>query len=172
MSLEKPHVCEVCNRLFRSADGLADHARDTHGVAKIGRLKDPPVQVEPLCIECGSLASLVTGKDIYPHRPDLYGKRFYRCTCGAYCGCHPGGTIPLGYPCGPQTRRARSAAHAAFDPLWKLGTMRRHEAYLWLRKRLGLAVTECHIGMMTAEQAGEVVRVVGDLAAVDQEFEI
>ena len=114
------------------------------------------------CIECGRAASLTSGKRIYPHRPDLYGKRFYLCECGAYCGCHGNTTEPLGYPCGPVTRKARSAAHAAFDPIWKRGQMRRHAAYKWLSERTGIEPDKCHIGMMTAEQARRVVAICGD----------
>jgi hypothetical protein len=110
------------------------------------------------CIECGNLARLVCGKRIYPHRPDLYGKNFYLCQCGAYCGTHRGTSKPLGYPCGPVTRKARLGAHDAFDRLWrgKDAPMRRGDAYRWLAEAMNMTRDECHIGMMTAEQAGKV----------------
>lgn len=110
-----------------------------------------------ICAECGGMAVLTTGRTIYPHRPDLYKKHFWRCSCGAYCGCHPNTKTPLGTPCGPITRKARSAAHAAFDPLWKRGELTRKQAYKWLADTLGMTREECHIGMMNAEQAGAVV---------------
>ncbi len=113
----------------------------------------------PTCIECANTAALVTGKRIYPHRPDLYGKSFWLCECGAYCGCHPGTTDPLGYPCGPATRQARSRAHAAFDPLWRgKGGMSRGDAYRWLARRLGIDKRDCHIGMMDAQMADATAR--------------
>lgn len=111
----------------------------------------------PDCIECGAAANLTDGKVIYPHRPDLYAKRFWRCDCGAYCGCHGMTTEPLGNPCGPATRKARSAAHAAFDPLWKSRRLKRSEAYKWLAKAMKMHPAQCHIGMMTADQARQVV---------------
>ncbi len=114
----------------------------------------------PTCIECGSGSEMVTGKRIYPHRPDLYGKMFWLCSCGAYCGCHPGTTQALGHPCGPETRKARSAAHAAFDPIWKRKEMSRHGAYAWLSAATGIEPEKCHIGMMTADQARSVVSAV------------
>lgn len=114
----------------------------------------------PICIECGALAELTNGKRIYPHRPDLYGKSFWLCQCGAYCGCHPGTTEALGHPCGPATRKARSAAHAAFDPLWKRGAMGRSQAYKWLAKAINVSPARCHIGMMTEQEAWAVVRAV------------
>lgn len=147
------HSCDRCGRKFASEASVAAHHRDKHS-------KPTPLPIEPICIECGNKGELVDGQRIYPHRPDLYAKRFYLCACGAYCGCHPGTTIPLGNPCGPVTRKARSAAHAAFDPLWKRGVMSRPSAYAWLTQATGIAREQCHIGMMTAEQANLVVRLV------------
>lgn len=105
------------------------------------------------CIECGRMPSLVTGAEIYPRRPDLHAKPFWKCACGAYCGCHPGTLEPLGSPAGPETRAARSEAHAAFDPLWRDGEMRRPEAYAWLARATGIPREECHIGMMDIARA-------------------
>lgn len=112
-----------------------------------------------ICMECGDKAIMVGGKAIYPHRPDLYGKTFWRCQCGAYVGCHPGTTNPLGYPAGATTRRARSEAHAAFDPLWKGRKGARGDAYAWLSEAMGLPRGETHISWMNAAQARRVVAV-------------
>lgn len=148
----KPHACPDCGIRFRKHIGLEDHRRDAHGYVK--------PQSGPVCIECGGEAKRVTGKVIYPHRPDLYAKSFWLCACGAYCGCHPNSFTPLGHPCGPVTRKARSAAHAAFDPLWKSRQMSRQAAYAWLSQAVGIEPERCHIGMMTAEQAQRVVAAV------------
>lgn len=115
---------------------------------------------KPTCIECGNRARLVGGDAIYPHRRDLYAKQFWLCDCGAYCGCHPNSDRPLGSPCGPVTRKARSAAHAAFDPIWKRGEMRRSAAYRWLSEAANIPTERCHMGMMTADEAGRVVAAV------------
>lgn len=158
----KPYSCTVCHKNLRSAVSLDMHMRAVHPAAKppVGR-RPSVTEVDATCIECGGQGQLVTGKDIYPHRPDLYAKHFYRCACGAYCGCHPNSIVPLGHPCGPETRKARSAAHAAFDPLWKNGgPMSRHQAYKWLAQQLGIDPAFCHIGMMTAERARRVVEIV------------
>lgn len=120
------------------------------------------------CLECGAAARLVSGDVIYPRRPDLYGRHYWLCRCGAYCGCHGNTSKPLGYPCGPETRKARNRAHAAFDPLWqakqrKEGVSRkeaRGAGYRWLADQLGMRPEHCHIGMMTAEQANRVVQVI------------
>lgn len=38
-----------------------------------------------LCNYCLNPAKLVTGADIYPHRPDLYSKQFWECKpCDAH----------------------------------------------------------------------------------------
>lgn len=124
------------------------------------------VEVPCRCGECGKDAVMVDGTAIYPHRPDLAEKRFYLCTCGAYVGTHPGTCEPLGTPANAMTRRARSNAHAHFDALYKEVGRRKNEGgsarkrgYRWLAERMGMTVEECHIGMMTAQQAGRVVEI-------------
>ena len=113
--------------------------------------------MNPTCIECGSKAEPVGGKAIYPHRPDLYAKRFWLCQCGAYCGSHVKSGEPLGTPAGPETRAARNAAHCAFDPLWKEDSFSRKEAYQWLASQLGIDPKDCHIGMFDAATCRRVV---------------
>mgnify|MGYP001068973319 CR=1 FL=1 len=124
------------------------------------------------CPYCDRAAALVTGAVIYPHRPDLFGLKFWQCEpCDAYVGCHkagarvgPGvisdGTLPLGRLANAALRRAKSAAHAAFDPLWKSRVMKRREAYAWLAKELGISSANCHIGMFDVDACQAVVAVV------------
>ena len=118
------------------------------------------------CGECGKPAGLVDGRLVYPHRPDLADKPFWRCcVCQAYVGCHDGTYRPKGSPCGPETRQARIAAHAAFDPLWRRkmeadGLTQGHaraKAYKWLAEQLGTAPEATHIGMFDAATARRVV---------------
>lgn len=112
---------------------------------------------------CGKQAALVGGEKIYPHRPDLYAKKFFLCECGSYVGCHATGE-PLGFPANAETRAARSAAHAAFDPLWKAqegfgkpAFESRSAAYKWLAQAMGVPEgEEVHIGQSTAEQAKKI----------------
>lgn len=119
----------------------------------------------PTCSECGGVGRGATGREIYPHRPDLYAKHFYRCDCGAYVGCHPNSSRALGTPAGPATRRARSAAHAAFDPIWKRGKMRRSDAYKALAAQLGINPGSCHISWFDAAQCARVVQAVPAIQA-------
>ena len=58
------------------------------------------------------------------------------------------------------THRARNAAHAAFDPLWKDGAFSHGEGYRRLQIAMGMTSAECHISAMDIEQATRVVKVV------------
>ena len=75
----------------------------------------------PTCPACAVPARLTTGAEVYPHRPNLHGKAIWKCDgCGAYVGCHPNTTEPLGTPAGPELRAARMKLHNdMLDPLWK-----------------------------------------------------
>ena len=117
------------------------------------------------CDYCQREAELVTGAVIYPHRPDLALKSFYRCQpCGAHVGCHPGTINPLGRLANAELRAAKQRAHAAFDPLWRSGKMTRGTAYAKLSDALGIPQQECHIGMMDVATCGRVVAVARGLA--------
>lgn len=123
------------------------------------------------CDYCRQPAPLVTGRELYPHRPDLWEKNFYRCApCDAHVGCHPpedsprggmgDGTVPLGRLANAELRRLKSAAHASFDPLWQGSRMRRRDAYLWLAQELGIEPHECHIGMFDEDQCRRAIAAV------------
>lgn len=117
--------------------------------------------VKPLvCDYCGGPAPCVSSRAAYPHRPDLWHKPMYRCgPCDAHVGCHPGGTQPLGRLANAQLRRAKMAAHAAFDPLWKNGAGKRSARYGWLANQLGIHKGDCHIGMFDEAMCARVVEV-------------
>lgn len=116
----------------------------------------------PLCPYCDGHppANEVGGDAVYPHRSDLHEKRFYVCyDCEALVGCHPGTNKPLGRLANAQLRRAKSRAHAAFDPLWR-GKKRgaRSAAYAWLAEAMGLKGRDCHFGMMSERLCNEAGR--------------
>lgn len=121
----------------------------------------------PACGECGQMAKMVGGEIVYPHRRDLWDGWYWRCACGAYCGVHKETLKPLGTPAGRETRAARSAAHAAFDPLWQrrqaISGLTKHHArgkgYKWLAAALGIERKDCHIGSMDAATALRVVEI-------------
>lgn len=117
-----------------------------------------------MCPYCGKSAKLVGGDTIYPHRPDLYEKKFWLCRpCNAYVGCHKpnngygDGTRPLGRLANAELRDAKRSAHAHFDPIWEKGGMARAQAYKWLASSLGIEPKNCHIGMFDVETCKKVV---------------
>lgn len=113
------------------------------------------------CDYCGKSAVLVTGEKIYPQRPDLHSLQFWSCApCQAWVGCHRNSdAIPLGRLANARLRRAKRAAHSAFDPMWRSGGRTRRAAYEWLSKHLGVDVKDCHIGMFDIERCNQVVTV-------------
>jgi hypothetical protein len=109
----------------------------------------------PKCPYCDQPAVLVGGDHIYPRRPDLAHKRFWRCDpCDAHVGCHQtgGGTVPLGRLANAALRKAKMAAHAAFDPVWRDGRLSRREAYRRLAAALEIPVAKCHIGYFDVDR--------------------
>ena len=110
----------------------------------------------PCCPTCSARGTLVTGVEVYPHRPDLADKRFWVCQpCDTRVGCHPGTDRPLGRMANAQTRALKSKAHEAFDPLWRDGAMTRSAAYAWLAGSLGLR--EAHMGSLSDLDLARVV---------------
>jgi hypothetical protein len=77
-------------------------------------------------------------------------------TCGAYVGCHPDTTDPLGSLADYRLRQARMKAHALFDPMWEAKmardgcskTVARRAGYAWLAEQLGIPKEDCHISWM------------------------
>jgi hypothetical protein len=113
-----------------------------------------------ICDYCADVVPLLSGAEIYPHRPDLRDKPIWACLpCGAWVGCHPGTTHRLGRLANAHSRLLKMYAHEAFDPLWKSGRMKRKEAYAWLRGQLGITERECHMGWMSDDLLRRVVEV-------------
>lgn len=117
------------------------------------------------CPYCGNAAKLVTGREIYAHRPELASGNYWQCApCDAWVGCHKpnlgygDGTRPLGRLANESLRRAKARAHAAFDPIWESGKLTRSQAYAWLADALGLAPSETHMGEFDEATCARVVR--------------
>ena len=116
------------------------------------------MKTKTMCPYCGAESKKVTGEAIYPHRPDLYHKTFYQCApCDAYVGCHPGTVNALGRLANAELRKAKSAAHKAFDDIWRNKHMSRSQAYNWLAASLGIEKKDCHIGMFDVDMCMRVV---------------
>lgn len=117
----------------------------------------------PNCPYCGCPATLVPSRELYPTRPDLQGRLYWRCDrCDAHVGCHKGGCEPMGPLADRKLRQARIAAHQAFDHLWKSGGISRSQAYGNLSVLLKIPPEACHIGQFDLERCREVLRLYGD----------
>lgn len=120
----------------------------------------------PICPDCQAPARIVKGGFIYPHRPDLFGKPYWQCpTCDARVGCHPGTKKPLGTLANPALRKARRAAYAAFDTLWRAQGKEEPHAYRWLAKKLRISHDVCHFARFNAGTCAQVVALCTSLTA-------
>lgn len=99
------------------------------------------------CVSCDKEVQAVAifGNHIYPHREDLYSRKFYQCPhCGNYVGTHQDGR-PLGTIPTPELRRARNEVHRIIDEYWlpTKDRRRRKELYADLSEFIG---REYHTG--------------------------
>lgn len=118
------------------------------------------------CPYCSNEAKLVTGNIIFPHKPALESKYFWRCKpCDAHVGCHApnpkhgnDGKIPLGKLANKELRQAKNLAHAYFDKIWQKGHSSREMAYHWLAAKMHISREECHIGRFDVDQCVEAIQ--------------
>ena len=93
------------------------------------------------CVACKKdvFADLVTGEQVYPHRPDLYRLKFYKCpTCGNSVGCHRGSKKPLGVIATRELKKARIDIHDLLDPIWRTDKLlSRNKLYSRLSDKIG-----------------------------------
>ena len=130
------------------------------------RLNRAKVQhIDPICVECGRMGRLKSGRDAYPNKPEKHNQAFYVCDCGALVSCHPGTAVAAGRPASSTTRGLRWKAHQLLDSFW-LGDgnrsaiatgFARKRAYKWLARELGRPVNLTHIGWMSAEECRLVI---------------
>ena len=99
---------------------------------------------------------LITGKEVYPHRKDLYLKSFLQCPyCDSYVGCHPCTNNPLGCIVGPEVKQARSYIHSILDPIWQSGAITRNQLYKELSNKLGYHYHTA--GIRNMEEARQII---------------
>ena len=112
-------------------------------------------------------ARLTDGREVYPHRGDLFGLPFWKCdNCGNYVGCHhktKDRTRPLGNIPTKELKNARQHIHRVLDPIWKSGLQPRGKLYARIAKELG--VSEYHTAeLKTLEDARRVYVIVKGLS--------
>lgn len=106
-----------------------------------------------MCDYCGKRAHFVDSTIVYGRS---YGMIYYCPDCKAWVGVHKGTDVPLGRLADAELRKAKIAAHAAFDVIWRRRTTRK-KAYKWLSERMGLPVEKTHIGMFDVAQCKRVI---------------
>ncbi len=130
----------------RRKDGLSacDHERKTWRIC--GITIDPPALTEDkkIAVEKKTIYAVMNNTDGNEGRGRQYPMHF---------------TESVGRLANAELRRAKSAAHAAFDPLWQRRPTHRRDAYAWLAEQLGIAVRDCHIGEFDLELCRRVVAV-------------
>lgn len=109
-----------------------------------------------LCDYCGHPAQFVDSAIVYGRS---YGMIYYCPECAAWVGVHKGTDQPLGRLANAELRKYKRTAHAAFDPIWQSGRMRRNAAYTWLSERLGIPREETHIGMFDVDRCKQVIEI-------------
>jgi hypothetical protein len=128
---------EGSNRLGKAADWyLKQQPKKSAKGAPSGK-KAP--EKAPICPTCSKPARLSPGK---------FG---IKAEC---CGLWSWGFRPL---VDRETHVARIQAHAAFDRLWKNGEMPRRVAYARLSDVMQMDRKDCHISLMTVDQAEAVI---------------
>lgn len=99
-------------------------------------------------------------KDSTPLYKKDYGPIYICWGCSAWVGCHrPEPKKALGRLATKELREWKSAAHAAFDPIFKSNLKSRHDAYTWLSEQLGIPRAYTHIGMFGLETCKKVVEI-------------
>jgi ssDNA-binding Zn-finger/Zn-ribbon topoisomerase 1 len=87
------------------------------------------------CGDCGAAMVLRFGGAGSVRKGYFWGCPRYP-ACRATLGADPVDGSPRGYPADEKTRRARQAAHRAFDAAWQARGMTRTEAYAWLHEMM------------------------------------
>lgn len=114
-----------------------------------------PNTASVVCPYCNNPARFVDNAEIYGKR---YGTSYmaYWCKpCDARVGVHENDPArPLGTMANAELRQWRQKAHAAIDPIWKDGWMRRKKVYQCLSDAFGY---EVHIGESDSAQCQVII---------------
>jgi len=125
------------------------------------------------CCDCGFKvkARLTDGKEIYPHREDLYKLPFWICDrCDNFVGCHwktKDRTRPLGIIPTPAIKNARKHIHALLDPMWKnRDNAKRKRTFLYniIKERLGSKYDYHTANIISVEEGRKVYRIILDIS--------
>lgn len=127
--------------------------------------------MEIYCCGCESKvdARLTSGKEIYPHRPDLFSIPMWKCdSCKNYVGCHhktKDRTRPLGCIPTKAVMQLRKKIHATLDPIWKNSKrkqVRRRALYAIISEKIGRKYHTANI--RSVEEGEHILGIVNELA--------
>lgn len=111
-------------------------------------------------------ARLTDGKEIYPHRKDLYKLPFWKCdACNNFVGCHhktKNRTQPLGCIPTNEIKKARQEIHKILDPIWQNGKMGLGEIYGVISKKIGRKYHTAQI--RSIDEARQVYKIIKEIA--------
>ncbi len=112
------------------------------------------------CPYCGSSAVLRNGDFVYGERS--LGGKLLVCArypkCNSYVSVHKDTNLPKGTLANGDLRNKRIQTHRVFDQIWKLGIMKKQDAYRWLQYRLGLNSAQTHIGNFSEYMCNQVIK--------------
>lgn len=108
------------------------------------------------CTYCQQPAEFVSHEAIYGKRYGDKSWMVWLCRpCNAYVGVHQNNPArPLGTMANKELRAWRQKAHAAIDPLWESGLMKRKAVYARLSEMMGY---EVHVGESNAKQCAAII---------------
>jgi len=119
------------------------------------------------CTGCNKdvLARITDGREIYPHREDLFNLPFWKCdTCKNYVGCHYKTTTPtkpLGVIATKDILNARKHIHDLLDPIWQDKKIGRKKLYSLLEIKLGYTY---HTGdIRDIEEARRIYKIIREI---------
>lgn len=123
----------------------------------------------PICPICSIKSTEVTGKEIYPHRTDLFDLKFYQCLNHKdfYVGCHKHNGKPLGILADSEHRALKMQCHYFFDKHWLIKSLKKEELrnlrkayYSKLATAMNLTIDQTHFGMFTKEQCKQALAII------------
>lgn len=110
-----------------------------------------------ICPYCGKDTAYVDSEVVYRQS---YGMIYLCADCLAWVGVHKGTDNALGRLADKELREWKIKAHAAFDPIWQTGIMKRGHAYHWLAKMLDIPDEYCHMGYFSVATCKRVVEII------------
>jgi hypothetical protein len=137
-----------------------------------------------ICPYCArSAVFLESSEAVYQGRD--FGPLYVCWPCGAWCGCHPGTTRPLGRLANAELRKWKMAVHRVFDPIWQRRWARRRlldpkyskahargGRYKKLAELLGIPKEECHIGLFDVERCKRAIEIINSGALEHEAAEV